>query len=426
MADVDEDAIPRPGLNTVTGGEEDAAPDDEVVDYRFLSALTKDSSATVIPKRGEKDFEEHGTALQSNTLAASRQAMHNALAHERIHQPKTHTIGHYHPETNTAYAVNPKGPLYQKMGHVKAAKDDPLGSEERGQRLWLLPEEVLYLIERGTLDVRWPPVDGEDEGVPMSLQGAYAMFVGDEQVLTSERYNVYAALKRMGYTVLRAPSFEDSGPAPGSWCYPPPTDETFKQDRSFSASALWKLLYRPRTQDNTAHHATGPIIQPGLYRDYDTIYRRLSLINFHDPTSATQPAEQEPPNTDPNFRITYHVWKPGSTTFKKSNPGTPDFRIAVVNARETTAPTLEQLSALMMTAPWDPPKREGKLYAELKHGYKNVILAVVDQGITSYLRIADAAFGLDKVYERRSQASGKRGGRGGGRGGRGRGRGRGR
>ena len=132
--------------------------------------------------------------------------------------------------------------------------------------------------------------------------------------------------------------------------------------------------------------------------------------------------EPETPTTDPKFRITYHVWKPGSTTFKKSNPGTPDFRIAVVNARETTAPTLEQLSALMETAPWDPPKREGKMYAELKHGYKNVILAVVDQGITSYLRIADAAFGLDKVYERRSQAGGKRGGRGGGRGGRGRGR----
>ncbi|EME41028.1 hypothetical protein DOTSEDRAFT_74539 [Dothistroma septosporum NZE10] len=310
------------------------------------------------------------------------------------------------------------------MGHVKSVTDDPLGGEGRGQRVWLLPEEVLYLIERGTLDARWPPVDCDEQGLEMSLQGAYAMFIGEEQALTLERYAVYAALKRTGYTVLRAPSFDGPGPAPGSWCYPPPEIKTAKQEGMFSTSALWKLLYRPRAQEGNRHHAIGPVVQPGLYRDYDTIYRRLSLINFHDPTARAQPEEPETPSTDPNFRITYHVWKPGSTTFKKSNPGTPDFRIAVINARETTAPTLEQLSTMMDTAPWDPPKREGKMYAELKHGYKNIILAIVDQGITSYLRVADAAFGLDKVYERRTQAGGKRGGRGGGRGGRGRGRGR--
>ena len=138
-----------------------------------------------IPKRGEKDFEPHHTHLQSNTLAASRSAMHSALSYERIQPPKSHAQATYHPETNMAFVYNPKGPLFTKMGRVLSAKEDPLGEDgRRGGRMWLLPEEALYLIERGTVDVRWPVVgeDGEGEGgqggVPMSLQGAYAMFLG--------------------------------------------------------------------------------------------------------------------------------------------------------------------------------------------------------------------------------------------------------
>lgn len=326
-----------------------------------------------------------------------------------------------------AYAVNPKGPLFAKMGHVRSAMDDPLGNDEvRGQRLWLLPEEVLYLLERGTLDVRWPAAEDDEGnlGVPMSLQGAYAMFIGDEDThngaLTFERYSVYASLKRMGYTVMRAPSWAEAGPPLGKECYPPLPVRTWKVGL---ARSWWKKLFAEDPRKVHEAQKNGPIIQPALYRDYESIYRRLALIDFHDPTAESRPSEPKPPSTDPDFRITYHVWKPGSPGFKKTQPGTPDFRIAVVNARDTSTPTLQQLGALLETAPYDPPKPDGQMYVKLKHGYKNVILAIVDQGVTSYLRIADAAFGHEKVYERRARAppGGKRGGRGGGRG-RGRGR----
>ena len=33
------------------------------------------------------------------------------------------------------------------------------------------------------------------------------------------------------------------------------------------------------------------------------------------------------------------------------------------------------------------------MYMRLRHGYRNVVMAVVDQGVVSYLRIADSAFG---------------------------------
>lgn len=390
----------------------------------MLSNIIFSREDAKIPKRGDKDFEPHATALQSNALAASRQAMHAALSYERIQQPKGHTLATYHPETNMAYVYNPKGPHFTKMGQVLSAKDDAFGDDgRRGQRMWLLPEEVLYLLERGTVDLRWPAVEGQGDGLPMSLQGAYAMFLGDEEShggsLTFERYCVYSGLKRAGYTVLRAPSWASPGPPLGKNCFP---DAPLQRTWNLGLGLLWSWWPWTRDPDEPDRaQKEGPLVQPGLYRSFPEIYRRLALINSYDPSKQYQSFEPHHPWTDESFRITYNVWKPGSVTFKKSAPGEPDFRISVVNARETTVPTLEQLTALMETVPYQPPEEKSQLYQKLRHGYKSVILAVVDQGVVSYLRMADAGFGREKLYERKGKGpGGKRGGRG-GRGGRGRG-----
>ena len=349
--------------------------------------------------------------------------MHNALSFQRVHQPKGYTVATYHPETNMAFTINPKGPHFAKMGHVLSALDDPFGNDEiRGQRLWLLPEEVLYLLERGSLDVRWPVDDdeGDEMGLPMSLQGAYAMFIGDEcshaGALTFERYSVYTGLKRMGYTVLRAPSWNAPSASPSSECFAPlpslPRRPWYIGLRNYYSS-WWSTLSTIMAQDTEVDQGKGPLVYPRLYRSYADIYRRLALIHYYDPTIQIGPYNNEL-ESDSTLRTTFHVWKPGSQTFRKSAPGPPDFRIAVVNARETNVPTLEQLSSLLDTVPYDPPLESAQLYQKLKHGYKNVVLAVVDQGIVSYLRIADAAFGREKLYERKGRlAGGKRGGRGG-------------
>lgn len=123
------------------------------------------------------------------------------------------------------------------------------------------------------------------------------------------------------------------------------------------------------------------------------------MIPWYDPTLAI---ERDPLDTTPPFRVVLHAYRP-STPIKKSAWPPPDFRIAVVNTRETTSiPNLAQLGALLESTPLDPPnseKMKRQVYMRLRHGYRNVILAVVDQGITSYLRISDAAFGKEKLYE---------------------------
>lgn len=45
--------------------------------------------------------------------------------------------------------------------------------------------------------------------LPMSLQGAYASFIG-KSGLTLERCQVFAGLRRLGYTVVQAPRWDES------------------------------------------------------------------------------------------------------------------------------------------------------------------------------------------------------------------------
>ncbi|KAK5013264.1 tRNA-splicing endonuclease subunit sen54 [Cryomyces antarcticus] len=180
---------------------------------------------------------------------------------------------------------------------------------------------------------------------------------------------------------------------------------------------IWKNLFSAKPVDSTERQRLGPLVTPGLYRSYADIYRLLALIPAHDPTLPPSHTPTEPP-----FRVTYNVYKP-NTAYKKSAPGPPDFRIAVINARETPVPSLDQLAALLDTTPYDPPRPGAQLYQKVRQGYRNVVLAVVDQGVVSYLRIADAGMASERLYERTGGAF--RGKRGGYRG-RGRGRGRGR
>lgn len=170
------------------------------------------------------------------------------------------------------YTVDPKGPLFKNMGKVFPSKDDPLGSREgHSNRLWLLPEEILYLLERGTVDVRWPAEGDEDDdvGVPMSLQGAYAAFIGREDevggALTFERYSVYAGLKRMGYVVHRAPSWDGPGDVPGEDCLPPLQASTWSLGL---LGAGWRKLFGYRTSASYEEQKEGPLVQHDVYRNY--------------------------------------------------------------------------------------------------------------------------------------------------------------
>ncbi|KAF4630512.1 hypothetical protein G7Y89_g7625 [Cudoniella acicularis] len=440
MAEIDEDT---PITSLHTQSLEDNDPSDETQDFRLLAALTLKSGQ--LPKRGEKDFEPHGTKHQDGVLEASRQAMHDALAYTRAHIPKNHIRGLYYgdaslkrdevvledwrkglDEDHVVLVESVKGPHFKTMGKATLGKKHP--------SLWLLPEEALYLVERGNLDLWWPTrssftgvvhdedddqqdnggkevkaeaLEGIDEGAPMSLQAAYAMLIGnngERGKVSLDRYTVYANLKRNGYAVFRAPEWDPTKPG---------ESHSFQVVNSLKESpSIFDWLFGLFGEVESQHPPFGPLVKPGMYRSYNAIYRQIAIVPRHKPSPV--PENSSPPAEDP-YRVVFHLWKPTNIlSFAKTNPGSPDFRVAITDARSTFIPSLTQITSLLESTPWDPPSAElsgpAKVYQRLRHGWRNVVLAVVDQGIISYLRLGETGFGEERLCDRFDEGSIRGGG----------------
>lgn len=483
MADADEDAIPSASTNDAEDLE------DETQDFRFLSQFTATSRTgqTVIPKRGTKDFEPNPTRSQASALDASRLAMHTALSSIRIHSGKNHVVGRFLPDERAwrwdEDVTGGRNARCVVVDRFKSMHTKNMGQADRYNRMWLLPEEALWLLERGSLDIRWPNEDHDDEHnllnqetrtrdeanppvvsetgdvdaqdqdqdqddafpetqageLPMSVQGAYSSFIGKDG-LTLERYIVYAGLKRTGYVVQRAPTWHDTDPPPANGhnhdhasqqaslqpttLRPTPISSTPQPRSPVSniASLIHRLvsyLFEPRRDDPCP--SLGPLVAPGLYRNYLDIFRALALIPYHEPISTTTTSPTQPPpqtqtqSPQAPYRIHFHVWKPSTSgSYKKTSPPPPDYRICVIDARTAPAiPSLAQLGPLLDSQPDDvlQPEKAGRLENRIKHGRKNVLLAIVDMGVVSYLRLSDACFGAEKLFEEKMR-SGAKGGRG--------------
>ncbi|KAI4128612.1 MAG: hypothetical protein LQ338_002646 [Usnochroma carphineum] len=485
MADLDDDddpPIPPPSHHgshspMLSAHNSDSDSDnDTTLSFHHLIHPTTTSSA--LPRRGTKDFESHGTDFQASVLESSRQAMHDALSVGRVHSSRGSLVGFFDVRAEgNSEDKGLKGNRERRLVVIEKPSGQhirTMGKADHRGKLWLLPEEVVYLVERGSLEVRYrgPATTttikgsaggggaggeqemGEREGegneekraeevngwddVSMSLQACYAWFMGRDG-LSLERYAVFAGLRRSGYIVLRAPGWyedddHDDGQLVSAMALPQDRGQRGTEQETWN---IWQWLYKRllerKPQDPPP---SGPLVGPGLYRSYSIftplycprirayervgdIYRLLHLIPSHDPTrpyhSTTTPASSHPSISSPfPLRPHFHIYKP-TPQFRKSAPGPPDFHICVLNAREDSFPTLSELDELLQSVPYaPPPDTEHRSYQRLKHGYRNVVLAVVDQGVVSYMRVADAGFGRERMYEKvgRPGGQGKRGGGG--------------
>lgn len=229
---------------------DDSDGEDEAPDYlRLMSTLnskSKSSSATssggiVIPKRGEKDFEPTGFGGQAKLLERSREAMFQAVSGERRVGSKSHVRAVWDPKTCRARLVNVHGKVFETVGVIRrepvvdqepveiysaewnersleetlfGKQHFPFGKATSKTRTYneLLPEEALFLAERGSLHILERTQGREKELVEMSLQQAFAALMqppadganAEDEPITREAYLIYAYLKRLGYVVQRA------------------------------------------------------------------------------------------------------------------------------------------------------------------------------------------------------------------------------
>ena len=85
--------------------------------------------------------------------------MHGVLSWQRTHTHKNHILAQYHPDSNTVCVEKVKSQHFQTIGRAKGGKE------------WLLPEEALFMIERGSLDCRWPVK--KEEGDVQTIRVAF-------------------------------------------------------------------------------------------------------------------------------------------------------------------------------------------------------------------------------------------------------------
>lgn len=443
MDDALERPRPQPAISTLDLAEEESSGDEDGgLDWTKLPKIG--AVRPVIPKRGEKDFEPApggGSGLQVHVLDRARAAMFDALKADRAISSKSISYGIWFPQISRVHVTVARGIHFSVMGH-SAARPTSINNDSMKlqKRLELLPEEALYLIERGALFC-WKdiPTDltGLDDiqGAPMSVQQAFAEIIGKED-LTLEKYQVFAYLRRLGYVVTR------TDPPSSSYPVPPPrvgsdgASPSFCRRLSYIFShftmhvvRLWRGSFnwwRPLRISRWIHHD----------KSYGKVLKSLRVIPAGY-SVASHFSRATPVAPSSPYKIFYNMYKP-STNFRKTTPPQPDFQIVVINARTALVPSLYELTELFNvlpeTLPPLPRRRGAPLvvqpppaavaspvhtstfrhifswllpsstpqpissqprphpFAALKAGKKNIVIAAVDSGNISFFRFSQGAF----------------------------------
>lgn len=352
---------------------------DEQQDWSFLDAIagaktpaTHDNNQS-LPKRGEKDFEQDDTDYQQKVLQSSLDAMYGALGGERRHNAKSHVRAVWYDELQKAQVDVARGPHFKTIGT----------SDSQG-KVWLYPEEAIYLLERGSMELFWP------NGVQISLQGAYAVCAGKMGLDGIDKIHTYSHLKRSGFVVQRA--FEGA------------VVSTVSTVRPASPFFSYSWIYRFNIHNIPFLWTHPKQLIYGVYNDRDQIYRDLQLVQAyrHGGPRMTSEPEAETAAENP-FKVTYFVWKPRAADFKKSNPPPPDFKIVVVNTERQSMPSLEQTEQLFEEAVRRHENGDvldqRHIMQKLKFGKREIILAMLDYGVINFVTLADVSFASNPLYE---------------------------
>lgn len=150
-----------------------------------------------LPRRGKKDsklrpplphptpssFSDDAlTETQQMKLIERRQMLKKSLLAPRVTRLKHLCEVDWDADDKVGIVQKAKGGILQSMGYFR-----------RGGTHCLYSEEVLFLMDKGSMQLSW-------HGLPVSVQHAWAMCLAN---LNATHYLVYAHLRRAGYVVRR-------------------------------------------------------------------------------------------------------------------------------------------------------------------------------------------------------------------------------
>jgi len=197
----------------------------------------------------------------------------------------------------------------------------------------------------------------------MSVQQAFAEMIGREE-LTLERYQVYAYLKRLGFILMRAEPPTPEYPVALTASLP----ATQPQPVSRRLTGFFSCIVSKVISVARLFHRVDWWKRLQLHRQKTThIFNALRFIPCGHTLPLYRP-ELSPKLCAPSpYKIFFHVYKP-STPFRKTAPPAPDFHIVIVDARTTSMPSLQELTALFGALPEMPlpPSRKRGIPAPTK------------------------------------------------------------
>ncbi|XP_068193788.1 tRNA-splicing endonuclease subunit Sen54 isoform X2 [Antennarius striatus] len=173
-----------------------AEPDNTDVQDEFFNEVLSPSElfearsrSHKIPVRGQKEFFPDGSEEQRQRVEESLKEHWSLVSEERVERQGNLVKATWIPSEQIVELQSPAGKFWQTMGFSADGK----------QRL--LPEEALYLMECGNLQVFY-------QELPLSIQDGYENFLSGGGV-SLQQYQVFGHLKRLGYVVRRFdPSLE--------------------------------------------------------------------------------------------------------------------------------------------------------------------------------------------------------------------------
>ncbi|EEB16422.1 conserved hypothetical protein [Pediculus humanus corporis] len=132
-----------------------------------------------------KKFEPNGSVEEQNQIQSILSGIHDVISTERVKKIDSLSQAKWHPELQMAEVVRQIGSHWFKMGHVI------------NKKLYIYPEEALYLLECGHLELTY-------NELPLSIQRAYFLLLENgENGVSLENYRVYSYLNSAGFKVLR-------------------------------------------------------------------------------------------------------------------------------------------------------------------------------------------------------------------------------
>ncbi|SCU88001.1 LAFA_0E10110g1_1 [Lachancea sp. 'fantastica'] len=378
--------------------------DDELFkDWSNIAKLSK--SQAVVPKRGDKDYEPDGTNAQELLLYRAKKAMFDSISDAvRGTVVKNQIKAYYVPQCHLAFISNPKGNFMHTMGKV-----------DRNGTCWLTFYEFVYLAERGTITPYFKRSDRESHELDplLSIQDLYLLF---RRAQESDEFAVFAHLKRLGFVVFPSrltPKSEQISHTRTVSC------KGFPQSIFNLGKAIFTFFSVP-TYHPLQYHLT-------RYTTSSQIYESLKKLVPHyvAPKTLSDLEEDrfEPTRDGDGPEFTFDIWKPRGT-FKKKDPGPPDFQVLVFNKNSgssafPTYPRIRQLfrsvrstyegsftpgqnaTASGSKKVSEVPKRplpHVEQQRRLKKGYRSFILAVMDDGLISFVKLTESDFGSEDVW----------------------------